>query len=626
MRTQLAAYREEICRLHHANDTLAESNRILLDAVTTMKMEHAAGMQRLRGEMAPGFSWPDPDQSALVERYKTRVGELEAEVRALKRRYEHQNLSGKTEYTRKRSRVSEDMTQEAEDAAGSSKKTGPPAGHKGCSHSNKPVRKVWHVFARCANCGGRHIKRGRCRCRLVNDFDGSHINIQTVAHMGWEYACADCGHVTGPDFPAIPGTSFGKKALGYIVYFGGKKNTDADIANYFGDLFHFETAETTIWNARRAAAGMLEQTMRYIMEELKRATFLGIDETRYTVNGKIGYVWVVRTDRAAFVLHMGSRSGLVLSTYFSGLADKPVVVDGYAVYPGFFKTIQRCWAHILRDAEAAYVSVGRNGPKREYYHTLYRRLLKVFHDAKRIADDAAGSGGADVGTCLDLERRVLEIATAYAGHGFRTTLTNAAPNLFTFLRYPGMPPTNNDTERDIRDAVVLQRKFRHKFVNPEGMHVFSVIQSFNRTCRKLGLVPWMCVEKIAENPDYNIFEAGPAMARAPAPPADAPESDTFYVDQALVAHPAVGESVAGMERPPVGAPAAPPDQPPAMSHTPAGDGADTEAGPHGLVPPLAAGLRPDSRAAMARAPPLPRTITEPDHVPFHGKPPPAVSA
>ena len=159
MRTQLAAYREEICRLHHTNDTLVGSNRILLDAVTTMKTEHAAEMQRLRGEMALGFSWPDPYQSALVERYKTRVGELEAEARALKRRYEHQNLSGKTEYTRKRSRVSEDMAREAGDAAeedeeGSSKKTGPPAGHTGCSHSNKPVRKVWHVFARCANCGG----------------------------------------------------------------------------------------------------------------------------------------------------------------------------------------------------------------------------------------------------------------------------------------------------------------------------------------------------------------------------------------------------------------------------------------------------------------------------------------
>ena len=170
--------------------------------------------------------------------------------------------------------------------------------------------------------------------------------------MGWEYACDDCGHVARPDFPAMPGTSFGKKALGYIVYFGGKKNTDADMADYFGDLLHFETVETTIWNARRAAAGMLEQTMGYIMEELKRATFLGIDGTHYSVNGKIGYAWVARTDRAAFVLPMGTRGKLILSTYFSGLADKPVVVDGYAVYPGFFKTIQRCWAHILRDAEA----------------------------------------------------------------------------------------------------------------------------------------------------------------------------------------------------------------------------------------------------------------------------------
>ena len=136
----------------------------------------------------------------------------------------------------------------------------------------------------------------------------------------------------------------------------------------------------------------------------------------------------------------------------------------------------------------------------------------------------------------------------------------------------------------------------------------------------------MCVEKIAENPNYNIFEVGPEMARALAPPVDAPESDTFYADQVLVAHPAVGESVAEMERPLVGAPAAPPDQSPAMSHTPARDKAGTEAGPHGPVPPLAAGLRPDSRAATNCVPPLPRAMTDPDHVPFHGRPPPAVSA
>ena len=164
MRTQLAVYREEICRLHHANDTLAESNRILPDAVTTMTMEHAARMQRLRGEMAPGFGWPDPDQSALVERYKARVGELEAEVGALRRRYGRQNLSGKTGYARKRSRVSEDWRRKREMRRGKMGRGRPkrpvrPQDTR-CSHSNRPVRKVLHVFARCANCGGAPHQAG----------------------------------------------------------------------------------------------------------------------------------------------------------------------------------------------------------------------------------------------------------------------------------------------------------------------------------------------------------------------------------------------------------------------------------------------------------------------------------
>ena len=78
-----------------------------------------------------------------------------------------------------------------------------------------------------------------------------------------------------------------------------------------------------------------------------------------------------------------------------------------------------------------------------------------------------------------------------------------------------MPPSNNETERDIRDGVVLQRKIRHKFVNAEGRRVFSILQSFNMTCRKLGLVPWRCVGRMVENPDFNIFAAGHGLRGRP---------------------------------------------------------------------------------------------------------------
>ena len=44
-------------------------------------------------------------------------------------------------------------------------------------------------------------------------------------------------------------------------------------------MFDFPVGETTIWNARQAAAAMLEFTMRQIIAVLKKSKFLGVDET-----------------------------------------------------------------------------------------------------------------------------------------------------------------------------------------------------------------------------------------------------------------------------------------------------------------------------------------------------------
>ena len=64
LRTQLAAYRDEIRRLHHANDTLTESVQVMQDAMKFMEMNHAAQIRRLKEDLAPGFVWPDRDRSA----------------------------------------------------------------------------------------------------------------------------------------------------------------------------------------------------------------------------------------------------------------------------------------------------------------------------------------------------------------------------------------------------------------------------------------------------------------------------------------------------------------------------------------------------------------------------------
>ena len=53
-------------------------------------------------------------------------------------------------------------------------------------------------------------------------------------------------------------------------------------------------------------------------------------------------------------------------------------------------------------------------------------------------------------------------------------LENAVPDLFTFIRYPGMEPTNNKSERMLR-KVAIHRKIRQKLVTVGGKIMFGTI-------------------------------------------------------------------------------------------------------------------------------------------------------
>ena len=77
---------------------------------------------------------------------------------------------------------------------------------------------------------------------------------------------------------------------------------------------------------------------------------------------------------------------------------------------------------------------------------------------------------------------------------FAVLLKNAAPNLFTFTRYPGMEPTNSESERMLR-KVVIHRKIRQKLVTDGGKRMFATIMTCLLTWDKLGL-NWF--EKLSE--------------------------------------------------------------------------------------------------------------------------------
>ena len=199
------------------------------------------------------------------------------------------------------------------------------------------------------------------------------------------------------------------------------------------------------------------------------------------------------------ILALSGRSSNDILPFVKDLLDKPVTVDGYSVYVSLFHIRQRCWAHILRDAEGVCIF----NPKILHYRTLYRDLKSIYHRAKNVAAATAASGGADMDVCNKMADEVRIIAAKYGELKFANKLHISADNLFTFMRYSGMPPTNNGSERDIRDWVVPIREVSHKFMSEKGMRVFSVLQSFAATCSKINLDVGDSFMKILADPAHN---------------------------------------------------------------------------------------------------------------------------
>ena len=502
-----------------------------------------ADLQRAYGEIAKCrriIQEKDDEIAALKNDNIRLTGEVNALNEAMRRlaneggdgkllrRYENPHNPGDTSWNDKRKELLDDekryeAAQKGEDLK--DPKIGPPAGHPGHRRTfDGPV--TYHTTPPCPACG--MVECATPLSKTMLDFDGDSRRMSYTRHAGYVTVCG-CGRTMQPEFPGLPGTFFGDEALRHILVYATRRSTDSDVAYYFEGLNRAHVSSTSILNARRSISMPLEPTIQYILEELKRASFIQLDETPYRYRKRQGYVWVVRTDRVCLVLALSGRGNDDILPFVGELLDKPVTVDGYSVYLSLFRTLQRCWAHILRDAEDVCIS----HPKIPYYRELYRSLKLIFHRAKEAAARTAAAGGAPMSTCNRFADEVRDLAARYGSLKFAGTLHSAADNLFTFLRHPGMPPTNNGSERDIRDWVVPIREVSHKFMTERGMRVFSILQSFAATCSRLNLDVGESFLRVLRDPAYNIVREGLSALAPPmlpihnAPPMLPAPSDTL---------------------------------------------------------------------------------------------------
>ncbi|MGI0128878.1 MAG: IS66 family transposase, partial [Thermoplasmata archaeon] len=375
------------------------------------------------------------------------------------------------------------------------KRPGGQPGHPGKTREPlTPDERLSLTADQCHKCHGTHLKfRGT---ETSQEIEVEHRR-KVTEHTRAIYGCLDCGAEVRAPLPD------GREPSGY----GPQLQTDIVLGKIEERLPYRKieerlardgipscpaTLQAVVWSAGERLGAEYDA----ILGRVRAAPTVYADETTFSVDGKRWYLWTFTTVEDLFLVLRPSRGESVVSEVLGeGFRGKVIVCDGYAAYPhgelGWL--LQRCWAHLLRKARAAEEAEPRSERLGEELVGLYRWL-----NEELARDDGAMNrrhlhriGKRELGRLrhrYESSRwEVLREVGVYLRNGWGSWLT--------FLKRPGVEPTNNRAERSLREAVVI-RKIIGTLRNGKGAEALARLLTVLGTWKLRG-----------ENPSMKLYAA-----------------------------------------------------------------------------------------------------------------------
>ena len=220
-----------------------------------------------------------------------------------------------------------------------------------------------------------------------------------------------------------------------------------------------------------------------LRETVRASPVVHADETGWREDGQHGMVWTFSTPTVRYFHHALSRSGDVAAEVLD--ADTftgTLVTDFYAAYDRFAGPHQRCWAHLWRDVD----DLVRQHPEDEALARWVAGIGAIYRAAAgprpaREQGAAPAAGAARHARADDYERQLLALCPDALPPDrpeavLAQRLRRYIKELFTFVRDPAVPATNNAAERSLRPLVVA-RKISGGTRSPAGSRDRMVLAS-----------------------------------------------------------------------------------------------------------------------------------------------------
>jgi hypothetical protein len=437
----------------------------------------------------------------IIDTIRARLDATMKRVQMLEK--ENAELKAKiTVLHRRQFKVNTKKTQhEAPSDTTGAKKRGAPVGHPGWCRA-RPEHIDWTIAVpaprRCPRCGSEDLSPLPETTEHLQE-DIVMVNRPRVTRYlhGGAY-CPRCRRAvfkTAEDeILHAPVGPVGKSVATYLRY--GIGISYRKVHEILKDLFGLDCVPASLVGFDRRAAENASALYDDLKEKIRASRVVHADETSWRNDGTGHFVWYAGNNELAYFHIHRNRSAEVAKGIFGKDFTGIIVRDRYAAYNGI-ALWQSCLAHIItraRELIREHALLPDNDKDR--VEPFLRRIIDLGSRACEVGRKLQSGEIPWKKSALIEKQFVRELRNICAcplafkpAETFRTYLgSKESQYLFTFLRYPGVPPTNNQAEQSLRHMVIF-RKLCFGTRSVHGLRTHSVLPSLIQTAKRQGVHP-----------------------------------------------------------------------------------------------------------------------------------------
>lgn len=268
---------------------------------------------------------------------------------------------------------------------------------------------------------------------------------------------------------------------------------------FLRDCFGMPVSLGSVSNVENTVTQSLEKVHDELKSAVQSAPILHLDETGYRQKNQNGWAWLAVSPAVSLFILRDSRGRKIARELVGHCLQRIFVTDRYKAYDYLPEQAhQVCWAHLKRDFQKI---AERSGQPGEVGRELLRLLKKIFGCWKTELKEQPPLLRKQKKRIQRLKRRLIATLTLGAGSSHKQTartcenILNCGQSLWRFLEVPGVPPTNNLAERQLR-PLVITKKLTFGTQSQRGNRYIERIFSVIMTCAQLKKNPFPLLQQV----------------------------------------------------------------------------------------------------------------------------------